>query len=105
MNNNLGWNSKKDWTEFWSTTCHNIWMWHNKETCDGSLIRPPCMISHIYKITQDYERAKDAKNISLNTRRILRYVKWETPLVGLVKLNTDTEQKIKMEKQVVVVSL
>lgn len=47
------------------------------------------MISHINKITQDYEHAKTTKSISLKTHRILNLVKLETPLVGWVKLNTD----------------
>lgn len=88
MNCNLGWNAYKDWTAFGATTCHNIWTWHNKETCDKSFNRLSCMITHINNLVQDYEHAKNAANISSTPHRVLSFIKWEASPVGWVKLNT-----------------
>ncbi|XP_058727065.1 uncharacterized protein LOC131598487 [Vicia villosa] len=93
MNCNLWWNADKDWMTFWATAYHSIWTWHNRETRDGSLNRPLCMITHINNLVQDYEHVKTAANINLCLielpHRVLRFMKWEASMVGWVKLNTN----------------
>lgn len=42
-----------------------------------------------YKITQDYELANTTTSINLKAHIILSPIKWETPSVGWLKLNTD----------------
>lgn len=89
MHNNMGWNYNDDWKVFWATSFHSLWSWHNKESHYRKFSRPPCQMTHINKLVQDYKNAKISTNSIRKHHRTLKLIKWEVPPLGLVELNTD----------------
>ncbi|MCI11142.1 ribonuclease H protein [Trifolium medium] len=78
-----------DWNGYWAMACHFLWSWKNKEDHDSNVMRPPAAWNQVRKLAIDFMEARNKNIVMHNTSRRQIQVRWNPPMVGWVKLNTD----------------